>query len=182
MLFVNYYSKKPLETPISLNPAGKITEQIEIRMPEIYELDLSFSRENHDFKKLDELIGGGPLSKSKTGVIIPIKWSLTANESKKIIFQKEVQTHGAHGWTKEEIYRSIDNISIFPGTYTLIVEILHPIPEFQGVNTKIEISHMPKNSTTWHTGYMWWGTLFNYLISPLLIISLLIRLFESKKN
>ncbi len=181
MLFVNYYSKKPLETQISLNPAGKITEQIEIRMPEIYEFDLSFSRKTHEIMELNELVGGS-LANNKTGVVIPLKWSLTSNESKKVIFQRDVQTYGAHLWTKERIYRTIDSITIYPGDYILTIEILKPIPELQDINAKIEISYDPKNSTTWHTDYMWWGTIFNYLISPILIISLLIRLFKSKKN
>ncbi|MFH2124545.1 MAG: DUF5625 family protein [Pseudomonadota bacterium] len=177
-LFVEHYSVWPLKgAPISLDPAGKISEQIEIRMPQIYDLTFSFSREGHEFEKLKNLIGG--VYPSVTGVGIPVKWALVANNSNKVVLQNQKQTKRGSSWSKKEVWRFIDHIEVTPGFYTLEVEVLGSVPEFQGVNTSIQVSYSSKNGSTWHIGYMWWGMLFNYFVAPFLSIILLCKLQQN---
>jgi hypothetical protein len=176
-IFVKYYSVQPFEGPIALNPAGKISNLIEIRMPQRYVMDLVFCREGHDLEKLNKLIGGVYIEERK-GIIIPVKWSLKAVRTNEIVLQNQVQTQGAHGWSRKYVNRFIGNITVKPGAYNLEVEILQSIPELQGVDTRIQLAYITKNGTTWHSGYMWWGMIFNYFVAPFLIISLLCKLFQ----
>ncbi len=177
-LFVKYYSAKPFEgSSISLNPAGKISEQIEIRMPQRYDLVLSFSREGHEFEKLKKLIGG--VYPREEGIVIPVKWSLTASKSNEVVLQNQKHTKGCSSWSKKEVQRFIGNIAIAPGIYTLEVEILRSVPEFQGVNTSIQVTYSPKNGSTWHSGYMWWGMIFNYFLAPFFLILLVCKLQQN---
>ena len=137
--FVKYYSAEPLVEPISLNPEGKISKQIEIRMPQRYDLDLSFSREGHEFDKLKKLVGG-VLPEDRIGIVIPLRWSLAESISNEVILQNQVQTSGAHSFSKYEIDRFIDYIAVTPGNYILNVEVLQTVPELKGVNASIKVS------------------------------------------
>ncbi len=138
--FVDYYRHNPLNIPISLYPMEEIVERIEIRMPQRYELEFSFAREDHEFEKLIKLIGG-IRPENRTGTTIPVKWSLTHVNSGFIVFENQVQTNGARSFSAKEIGRFIGYIEVSPGLYTLKLEILRPVLELQGIKTRLKVSY-----------------------------------------
>ncbi len=167
--FTDFYSRPPLETPINLGNPQKIKADIFIPMNQNYDLTFRFIREGQNFEELRKIAGDSVYNKNMelipSGVLIPVHWSLYSKETDKLVAASEKNTCCASSWSQKEIGRVIDKISVSPGNYILEIEVLKPVPEFKNISTNIKISYSPKNGSTWHSGYIWWGMIFNTFIA-----------------
>lgn len=179
--FVEYYTEDPLNTPFSISSSKEISKQVEIRMPQKYELLISFSRKGHDFKKLTKLIGG-VLPSDRDGIMIPIQWSLIDKKSNKVLLNKIENTHGGQSFSRKHIERYIDTITVPSGIYIINAKTINPLKQFQNIKTRIKLPYNIKNGSTWHTGYIWWGMIFNFFISPFIAFYMFYKLYYNYIN
>lgn len=167
--FTDFFSKPPLETPVTLGAPQKIKKEIFIPTNQKYDLTFQFIKQGHKFEELDKLIGSSVYNKNyeliPSGIAIPVHWALYSKETYKLVASGDKNTCCGSSYTREEIGRVVDKISVPPGNYIFELEVLKPIPEFTNISTNVKISYKPKNGSMWHTGYMWWGMLFNTFIA-----------------
>ena len=167
--FTHFYSKPPLETPVTLGAPQKITKEIFIPANQNYDLTFQFMKHGHNFEELDKIIGSSVYNKNydliPSGIAIPVHWSLYSKEANKLVASGEKNTCCGSSYTREEIGRAIDKFSVPSGNYIFELEVLKPIPEFTNIHTNIKISYRPKDDSEWPSSYMWWGMLFNTLIA-----------------
>ncbi len=184
-LWSNHIMAVPLKQKISIAPAGVIEKYIEIPIHDRYRLMLKFKREGHEFEELKSLIGMRLADMHNfaisSGIKIPILLELTNSKTNEILFFNEIESVGAHSWTRDEVGRIITNIQIKPGKYKLKARITKPVPEFKNIETYLELSLDFKNGTNWRVGYVWLGTILSFFIIPILIF-LIISMELSLRN
>jgi hypothetical protein len=167
--FTDIYSKDPFEAPINLNDPQKIKADIYIPMSQNYSLSFEFSREGQNYGELKNIVGSASYSKHgeliPSGIIIPVRWSLYSKETNKLLVEKEKRSCCWSSSSRKAIGRIIDQFSVPSGYYIFEMEALKPVPEFNKITTKIKIGYSPKNGSTWHSGYVWWGMIFNAFIA-----------------
>jgi hypothetical protein len=159
----------PLDIPISLVPPGKIEQLIEIVIPENYALSLIFEREGVPFEQLDTLLGSmRPPKAGETlppGIRVPIRWSLTSAESRKVAASGDVDSIGTSGWSAAEVTRHLGYVQASPGKYIFQAKVLRSVPELAHIRTRIAIHLRPKSSSSWQIGLVWWGSIGTYLVA-----------------
>jgi hypothetical protein len=174
-LWRDWLSANPLDVPISLSPAGKVEQMIEIRMPAKYDLSLIFVREGQSFEKLKSLIGAGHICQRNEpcseGIPVRVKWSLRNRQYGIDTVNGDVISQNAHGWSNPQIERRITSIKIEAGYYIFKAEIVHSVPEFESIRTRIGI--LFRESEAWQDGLLWWGSMFTYCVMwPIMLLML----------
>lgn len=159
----NWVTKSPLDAELSLFPPGSIREEIEIRIPERYRMELKFERDGTEFNQLKKVIGASniclPGEECSTGVPVPVRWSLTNSESGAVVSSGLVETANANGWSRAHVSRFVDLVQVHPGKYIFEADVTRPVPELADIRTRIVIELQPKGSTTWQVGAVWWGSM-----------------------
>ena len=133
-----------ITVPIEISKKGIVESTVIINGKHQNRIQIVFSRKYLSLEKERELVGSGGICPPKNtncpkGIKIPIKWSLF-NKNGKIIATKELDSIEANGWAGEYVYRYIGEFSAKPGEYRFIVETLKNNPEFEKIETHIEIS------------------------------------------
>lgn len=183
-IWSQWISESPLKPKnITLSPPSTIEENIEIRLPEEFEINLMFYREGIKFEKLKKYIGSMGLCATREecykGIVVPIRWGLIDKKTGIVSAQGEVETQDASGWSGTHVYRHIGTFQIPPGEYTFKAEILRDIPELSFLPANIAISIPAKRSTTWQMSLAWWGNIGIILVAyPMLIYSFCILLWR----
>lgn len=168
-IWSSWITENPLDEPISLEPPGQITKEIEIRIPENFDFDLVFSRQGQAFEDLKRLVGDmgvcvRPTACSK-GVAVPMSWSLTSLETSRVVSSGNAMTRDSHSWSGADVGRSISRIQVPTGRYLFRATVLKPVPELSHIKTRLQISIRGKSSSTWQMGLVWWGALGQVLVA-----------------
>lgn len=172
-------TKDPLDVPISLNPAGKIEHNIEIPVPEKYEIRLVFERTDLSVERLRTLIGGhmcprnGPCFK---GIPVPIKWSLSEGEFGNDVAGGEIISQGITNWHKYEVDRHVGFIKVKPGRYVFRAAVLQGVPELESIRSSLVI-HAP-GYTTWQFVLVIYGKVAIIICGLFLIFGILKNLLN----
>jgi hypothetical protein len=174
----NWVTEDPLDTPILLNPPGKVERAIDIRIPEKYEVSLIFERAGQPFEKLKTLIGAGGVCKinepCSKGIPVPIKWSLSEVKSGINVAVGEVISQNSNGWSKFEVDRNVGFIKAKPGRYMFKAVIFQGVPELESIKSRLAIKARPKQTETWQLSLVWWGGVATiFIFWPLLIFAVL---------
>jgi hypothetical protein len=167
----SFMMESPLDSPITLDPPGRIETEVWIVNPEQYELDLVFERVL-PFDQLRSLIGamGCPnLSDCPKGVGVPVHWSIQDKRTGVIIFSGTVDTLDSAGWSARQVYRHIGDITVPVGTYVIKAEVLQRTPELSMIPTHIVLSFRPKFASTWQSAVVFWGSL---IVTPIACVAL----------
>ncbi len=183
--WADWVVKPPLDEPISLAPKGSIRKNIQIVIPENYQLDLVFDRHGVPFEEMKNLMGGwgykdgAPIS---SGVKVPLRWSLHSTDGV-LVVSGEAEGFGAVSWSANEVHRNFGRIQVKPGNYIFAAEVLHNIPEISHVNTRVKFSLHPKAASTWQMTVVWWGRIVGVLfVWPLILVFVGFLLFRLWKD
>jgi hypothetical protein len=129
----------PIEIPIDLSKAGSVAEaEFWVSQDDRIQISLYFlfKNPNEDGKYLYEILGPN----NTPGVKIPLKIRLEKQISSKqneLILEKTYISEGVTGTSSNFLRRSIDTISIKPGSYRLRLENLQST--LQLIKNKVEV-------------------------------------------
>lgn len=178
----DYVIKSPLDASIPLSPKGTVEKEVQIVIPEIYDLNLVFERANIPYEQLKMLLGDWVYKDGKpipSGVRVPVRWTLTSLADGKIIVSGEIDSFGSTGWSTAEVTRAIGYIRVKSGKYLFRAEILRDVNEFKHIKTRIAMQHRTKTSSTWQMNFLFWGQLVTIFVlwpaALIIVFSLLCR-------
>lgn len=180
----DWVTKNPFDAVISLSPPGLVREEIEIRIPEHYMVQLKFERDEIEFEQLKKLIGAMgvclPKEECSKGEPVPIRWSLKNRETNETASSGLAESIDSNTWSRAHVYRRVGDIHVQPGKYVFEAEVTRPVPELAHIRTHIAIELHPKNSTTWQIGLVWWGQILIFIVVwPAAIIIALVLLWRA---
>lgn len=183
-IWSDWVTKNPFDAVISLSPPGSLKEDIEIRIPERYMVQLKFERDGIEFEQLKKLIGAMGLCPTKEecskGVPVPIRWSLKNRQTGATTSSGLAESIDSSGWSRAHVYRRVGTIQVQPGKYIFEVEVTRPVPELVHIRTHIAIELHPKSATTWQIGLVWWGQIISFIVIwPAVIIIALVLLWRA---
>lgn len=166
-IWVQWVTAAPFNEVITLAPRGSLSKEIQIVIPEEYELNLVFKHENVPLKQMQALLGnwaykdGMPIP---SGIRVPVKWTLISLPQGSIVASGEVDSFGSRAWSASEAYRLVDYVRVLPGRYLFNAEILRDVPEFAHIKTRLTIQLDPKGGSTWQIAVVWFGSIANIFI------------------
>lgn len=165
--WVHRVTAKPLDDAITLSPSGTINREIEVAIPEHYEINLVFERASLPFQELKTLLGdwayrdGQPIP---SGVRVPVRWSLKKLHDGSIAASGENDTFGAIAWSAAEVDRKVGGFRVKPGRYLFNAQVLHDVPALAHIGTRLSINLPSKASSTWQMTLVWWGSIASYIV------------------
>lgn len=165
----------PLKAPIALSLAGKVEQDIRIRLEAPHELRIDFSAGTRPRDEAMQLVGrtlscGSKTPENRCDVAVPLRWSLT-DPSGKILASGEGETHGITSWGSTDFTRTVARSIRLPvGRYRFSASVLRDIPEFDGMIAHLSFG-LPglKTSYGWQSDLAFFGGLLNFfLILPMI--------------
>jgi hypothetical protein len=182
-LWVRWVSTKPLDEAISLAPRSAITKEIQIVVPDNYELNLVFERPDIPFQQLKTLLGEAPypnLKPAQLGVKVPVRWVVTNVLDGSIVASGKVDSSGSMGWSVPVVERRISRIWMTPGKYLFTAEILRDVPELAHIKTRLSMEIRQTQSSAWQIALAWWGTVISsFILLPTAIVIALVLLWRA---
>lgn len=176
--WTHWVTADPLDEPITLAPAGMIDREIHVVVPEHYMLFFRFKRTGQSLEQMRTLIGG--IASTRSGVPIPVRWSLTTLSNGRTVASGEVDAVGIASHSSADITRRVGEIHVPSGRYRFNAQIMHDVPELAHLDTSLAMQEAPKASSTWQISLAWWGTIANMmLLGPLAILLLLLLLWRA---
>ena len=145
----------PINISIDTQLAGSKTEK-EFRVAKYagYEfgLKLGFREgDSNDRQRVLNLAGDSRRDQAgkliRPGVGIPLRLRLVATNPSDLEqpFEKEFSEQQKTGASETDVYLSISNIRLKPGTYRITVENLKSVPEMRGTPTTVFVARRPKS-------------------------------------
>jgi hypothetical protein len=182
-----WISADPLNTSISLAPAGKVETEIQVRVPETYSLHFLFERNGVSFDELKTSIGAMGICKigypCPKGVPVSVRWSIAPEGGNTALLGGDAETQDSSGWSQAHVYRQIATVSVPPGRYAFTAEVLRPVPELARLRVHIAMQLQPKSTTTWQLGLAWWGAIAQYVVAlPLAVGSAAVLLWRAGQS
>ncbi|SIS79019.1 DUF5625 family protein [Neptunomonas antarctica] len=175
-LFTEHFSQAPLKETINLSQPVNSMFDVDIPMEQTYQIKLLFDREEQDFEYLKGVLGNMTNS-DENGIPLDVAWSLHKEDT--LVKSTSLVALNSCGWSQAQVYRCLGKIKVPPGKYRFSISINHPNIEFAKFRSYISINYNFKSGDTWHTGYMFWGMLFNLFIAPFvggtILLALIIR-------
>jgi hypothetical protein len=178
-VFNLHFTKAPLDTNISLSSTEQKTFNIFVPMQQRYEVKILFFRDNKNFEYLQNTIGP-MIHPEYKGLPLLLEWVLLKDDVE--IKANQVASNDSCGWSNTQVYRCFGDFSIPRGDYQFKVKVLDVDAELTKFKTKLTINYNFKNANTWQTAYIFWSSIFNLFIAPILggsiLLILLFRLYK----
>lgn len=154
-------------------------------MNQDYDVSFQFQRAGQNFEYLRSIVGESSYRNGElipSGIPIPVHWSLK-DQNGSILKEETLNTYGANGWSAAEVTRKVGEFKVNPGKYIFQFEVTGKVSEFEKVESNVEISFGSKSGTTWHSGYMFWGGVLNFLFGiPSIIFIITVLGYRLVKN
>lgn len=170
-LYRELVTAPPLEAPISLQPAGVVTQAIWVLTPDNFRLALGFQRSQETTDVIRKFVGYD--LPTQPGLPTPMRWSLQDSQGRTVASGKTAAT-GSDAGSAAETRRTITHLRLEPGRYQFRAELMAPVPELGAVDTRLRLSVDPKAPTSWQFGIAgFWVPMFTHLLAPAMLLVLL---------
>ncbi|MCK5001972.1 MAG: hypothetical protein KAS57_03060 [Gammaproteobacteria bacterium] len=178
-VFDLHFTKAPLNADISLSSTEQETFNIFIPMQQKYDVKILFAREDKDFEYLQNTIG--PMTHPEyKGFPLLLEWEIIKDNIE--IKTNKTSSNDSCGWSNTHVYRCYGDFILPRGNYQFNIRVLNVDTELTKFKTKLTINYNFKNAHTWQTAYIFWGSVFNLFIAPILggviLLILLVRLYK----
>lgn len=189
----------PLNSPISVMPAGSVDEIIHIPLKEPYVIRFWFERDNRDVREMEKVFGKGTVGYGENpgvlvpinpGVIIPIKWEIQSIAGVPLISMTN-ETKKVSAYTGRYIEREIAHVSyspgiyLEPGDYRFVAHVLKDIPEADEYKVRLVMELPRDGAATWQLKLIFWGQVFLpivWLIDCILAAVCIKRLISRRRS
>jgi hypothetical protein len=180
----DWVTATPLDVPISFAEKISVHQEVIIRAPENYDLNLVFDRRGVEFKTMKRLIGDFGLCMPEKapctdGIPVTLRWNFVDQKTMQVVISGDRETRQSHSWSPYQVDRYIERVRLPPGQYFFNAETAEPVPELAALRTRLTLHVGLKDISSYTYAIAWaWGQIIWYLLAPLAIllsISALIR-------
>jgi hypothetical protein len=145
----------PITFSFPVHKAGaRIETELRIVEERSYRFHINFMFSTpEERKRVSELVGvnsptsyhdrDGRLIQQTHGVVVPVRLTVHAIDTAgglKVLNDERYETEGRNGFTASYFSRLFATIRLSPGLYRVTVQTLRDVPEFEGIDSKFNIS------------------------------------------